>query len=905
VLKVKKVGLLYLSAILLLGVWQCSTEKNRFINRTYHNTTAHYNGYFNAREAIKEQLKNYRNGFKDNYEEVLPVIVYANENDSKNFYAVMDTSIKKCATVIKRHSMPEKKTGSYKNTEWGKWIDNNWMMIGVARFHKHEFEQAEEIFKYVTNTYPEDENYNWSRLWLANTYIEAENYNAANRVLLEIQSEIDALEAEKESKKEKGDKGVKGYSVKTVKSKKSSSSKKTEEEIKRPKLTKTFVREKKLTEAHLYVKSKEYKKGITALEEAIPLVKNKRTKARLHFVLAQLYQEEGNFVKASYNYQKVGKYNPPYEMAFYAQINQVFVSSGGNTNALRAKLIRLAKDPKNAEYLGMIYYALGELDFAEKKEEKSIDYFKLSAYNSKSNKDKSKPYIRLADIYFNNKKYVPAQSYYDSTLSVITDAHSRYREVESRNKSLTELVYHLNHIDFQDSVRYLADNFSEKDIIKKIDKIIAQKKREDEENSQQTILPSMLANNPSVVIPGGSGGVTFWAFDDNLRTQGFNDFKRNWGNRVNEDNWRRSDKSSSLNFGNTEEAEVDSTGTKLEYTVEYYLKNIPLTPEQRAYSDSLLIASYFGAGSVYKFGLRDYPEAIKMFGLLTQQFPSSDLTAAAHFNLYLIYNEQSYSPAANEQKIIILSSFPDTEYARILRDPNYLANKQKELAVAKTNYEILLNDFNQKQYGLVLEKTNGFAEKPDTLNPYMCNSLYLRASSIGYLLPNKDSVASYEKALEQVLSVCGNNATSELAQNTLDIIRKTTSEQQTQIGGGKYSYDVSAPHLFVYVHESGSGGVNPVKVALSDFSTASFSTLSLSVASAIYSQEKQLVIVKSFKNKKEAESFIGAFVANKDKLTAYNAGDNFFIISQPNYVSLYKEKDLDGYLIFYKKNYKK
>jgi hypothetical protein len=114
VLKVKKVGLLYLSAILLLGVWQCSTEKNRFINRTYHNTTAHYNGYFNAREAIKEQLKNYRNGFKDNYEEVLPVIVYANENDSKNFYAVMDTSIKKCATVIKRHSMPEKKTGATK-----------------------------------------------------------------------------------------------------------------------------------------------------------------------------------------------------------------------------------------------------------------------------------------------------------------------------------------------------------------------------------------------------------------------------------------------------------------------------------------------------------------------------------------------------------------------------------------------------------------------------------------------------------------------------------------------------------------------------------------------------------------------------------------------------------------------
>jgi tetratricopeptide (TPR) repeat protein len=906
VLSAKKIRILLLVMAVAAIVWRCSTEKNRFINRSYHNTTAHYNGYFNAREAIKEALKNYRYGFKDNYEQIIPVIVYADENDSKQFFPIMDTSIAKCATVIKRHSMPERKTGSNKNVEWGKWIDDNWMMIGIARFHKREYEEAEETFKYVATTYPSDENFHWSRLWLARTYLEDDNFNAANRVLLELQAEIE-LQEESKKKPEKDKKSkAKGYSVKKVKpSKKAKADAKKAEAEKPPAMTKKFIREKKLTEAHLYVKSKEYSKAITALEEVIPLVKHKKTKARLHFVLAQIYQDAGQYVQAVDNYRKVPRYNPPYEMAFYAQINQVFVSTGGNTNALRNKLIKLSKDTKNIEYLDIIYYALGELELKEKREEKGINYFKLSANNSKDNKQKSKAYVRLADLYFDGKKYVPAQNYYDSTLSVINDTHARFRQVEQRNKNLTELVYHLNIIHFQDSVRYLVDNFSEKEIIRKIEKIIAEKKREDDEKKQQQATPVMIANNPGVAIPGGTGGAVFWAFDQNQRTQGYNAFRQNWGNRVNEDNWRRSDKTSVMKFGEEGEEEVDSTGTKLEYTVDFYLKNIPLTAEQKAISDSLLISAYYGAGTVYKQGLRDYPEAIKMFEKLTQKYPNSQLTAVGHFNLYLIYKEQNNSSGAEQQKNIIINYFPDSEYAKILSDPNYLKNKEKLLAKAKDDYLELLNEFNKTNYLYVVENTEFLLDKPDTTSPFVCPSLLLRASSVGYLRPHQDSIKAYEQALDFVVSTCGNDPTVELAQNTLDIIRKTSSEKQTQIGGGKYNYDASATHFFVYLHETTDGAVNPVKIAFSDFTMASFSPLQLTVASAIYSQEKQLIIVKTFKSKKEADSFLSAFVANKDKLIAYNKGDNFFIISQKNYLTFYKEKDLDSYMVFYKKNYKK
>ena len=903
---------LYGISVTLIGIalWQCSTDKNRFVNRAYHNTTAHYNGYFNAREAIKEALKSFRYSYKENYEAILPVVLYPNEEESKAMLAVMDTSISKCATVIKRHSMPEKKTGSKQGEEWGRWIDNNWLMIGVAHFHKKEFDRANEIFKYIENTYPEDENYHWSRLWTAKTHIENEDFNAANRVLLSLQTEIDEQLTEKEKKKEdKENKSKKsGYSVKKVKpTKKSASNPFGTEEVQHSKFSKQFMLEKKITESHLYVKSKDYKKATKSLEETIELTKNRKTKARLYFILAQIQQETGQLLAAGMSYEKVLKYTPPYEMAFYAQINQVFVSTGGNTNSLRNKLLRLSKDDKNADYLDVIYFALAELEFKENNKEKGIEYLKKSASYSKNNDKKAKAYLRLADLFYGDKKYIPSQAYYDSTLSIIKEEHDRFREVTRKNKNLKELVTHLNTIEFQDSVRHLANNFSEKDLIKKIEKMIAQKQREDEEKQKQQSAPVMLVNNPGVVIPTSGGGAAFWAFDQNLRTQGYNDFKRTWGTRVNEDNWRRSDKTSTFAaFGDEEDAGVDSTGTKLEYTVDYYLKDIPLTEEQKWRSDSLLINAYFGAGTVYKQGLNDYPEAINAFNKMAQLFPDAELTAAAHFNLYLIYKEQKKEDLAEKHRKTILNFFPETEYAKILSDPNYLANKSKELQKAKTDYELLLDNFNQKNYLFVVENTHRFATEKDTINPFYCQSIYLRATSIGYLLPNKDSVSAYEQALDYVVAQCPSEKVAELSQNTLDIIRKNTTQQITQISGVNYKYDANAQHFFIYVHESSGGSANSAKIALSDFSTNSFSTQNLNVSSAIYSQENQLVVVKTFKSKKEAESFLVAFKADKDKLKPYNQNaDNFFIISQPNYLLLYKEKDIDGYRVFYEKNYKK
>lgn len=76
---------------------------------------------------------------------------------------------------------------------------------------------------------------------------------------------------------------------------------------------------------------------------------------------------------------------------------------------------------KNTSSLGIkIFYALADLELQEFRKEQGINYLEKSASYPPSNKSqKGKTFMRLADVYFNDQEYVPAQKYYDSTLLAI------------------------------------------------------------------------------------------------------------------------------------------------------------------------------------------------------------------------------------------------------------------------------------------------------------------------------------------------------------------------------------------------------------------------------------------------------------------------------------------------------
>jgi len=45
----------------------CSQEKNTIVNRTYHNVTSHYNGFFNGRLALKDAHTAMKTSYEEDY----------------------------------------------------------------------------------------------------------------------------------------------------------------------------------------------------------------------------------------------------------------------------------------------------------------------------------------------------------------------------------------------------------------------------------------------------------------------------------------------------------------------------------------------------------------------------------------------------------------------------------------------------------------------------------------------------------------------------------------------------------------------------------------------------------------------------------------------------------------------
>ena len=306
---------------------------------------------------------------KDNYLEMLPVYVLPDEEAQKALYPQMDEIIDKCSTVIDRHSMEIKKK------EYNKWIDDNFLLIGIANYYKGKYATAQEMFSYCAKKYKGEDSRFDAALWLARTYIEQKQYNRAVTVLSAI---------ERDTGKD------------------------------RPK---DFLAKFETVYSDLFLRQERYQDALPHLEDAARLTTDKQKKARITFILGQTYKQLSNSRKAIDAYIEVVKLRPDYEMEFYAKISQALAYDRRlDPQKILDMLWAMAKDEKNAEYYDQIYYALAEIEIENQNIEKGIEHLKTSAAKSISNpRQKGQSYLRLAEIYFTDREYVLSKSYYDST----------------------------------------------------------------------------------------------------------------------------------------------------------------------------------------------------------------------------------------------------------------------------------------------------------------------------------------------------------------------------------------------------------------------------------------------------------------------------------------------------------
>ncbi len=877
---------------LLFLLWGCNPAKNTPINRFYHSTTAQYNGYFNANLLLDQAITGYRKNVKEDFYTLIPIELYPNEEDVKNLYPAIDTAIVKCTKVISDHSMPGAAKPSAKKEENNSFIDENWTTIGKASYMRRDYNVAMKNFLFIKKFYSNDPSNYVGELWMAKTNIALKKYTEAGFNLDILEK---ALEAEAERGKENK---FKAFAAKLKQSKKQRKKAKEEEIAKFPK---KILFDYYKTCAELALAKGDKEKAIENLEKSIKATKKKPERARVYFVIAQLQEGMGNTQAAKQNYSNVLKNNAPFPMEFSARLKRAFLGADAK---LIKELYKMLRDAKNAEFKDQIYYALAQIDLQKGDEPAAFVNLTASAfYSTSNNRQKAMAYEQMANLKFKVRDYIPAQKYYDSCVSVMPDTYPNFEGIKNKADKLKDLVKNVEIAIFEDSVQRIA-RMDESDRISYLDDVSKKlKDREAERKKREAEKLAALQKNENAFNQNQSGNK--WYFRNaKTRAEGLDEFKKQWGTRENQDDWRRSDKVVIVDFTGSDSTSDENTSAIPvpidvdPYSQETLLADIPLTDSAMSASKERLVKALYSAGLIYKDQLKEDELASKQFLSVMDVNYETDYKLMSAFQLYKM-NEKSNPDAANIHKNFILNYYPNSDYANYLRDPDYFIKKKEIDARAERDYVQALDRYrNGLYYPALSTATNVIRDEPS--NEFRAKYLLLKAMCQGKLNEDKKTLIP---TLNQLITEFPSTIEAEKAQQMLDIIYNGYSKNQPVDFSPKsiYKYDDKA-RLYVLVFLDSNTNSSLAKTRIVDFNKEYFSRDKLKVSSKIYGENQSIVLIDDFETELKATKYQRIYKSTrKHLLDLQNA--KVIIISQENLRILFQTQKLEDYDNFYDEYY--
>jgi len=867
---------------LLLVMVSCSTKKNSFTRRIYHNLTSHYNVYWNGKEALIQAEKELKESINDNYNLIIPMFNYGTETESKSVTPLLDRAIEKGSKTILKHSM------RFSGKEYVRWIDDAYLLIGKSYFYKHDYYSARRSFSFVMREYEDNPIKYDAMLWLARTYIEMEQYEKSEPLLNLIQMEMN---------------------------------------VGQDKISVDVYRDFALVYADHFIKQERYTAAIDYLYDGINATGKKDDKTRAKFILAQIYQMEGDLDEASQLYAEVIRRNPKYDMAFQAKINmaRAYEADNGDSKTIVKYLNRMLRDDKNKEYLDQIYYALAEVAFKDNNDTLGIQYLTLSVARSVNNNyQKSTSSLELADIYFAVPEYELSQAYYDTAVNFLPEDYPDYEEIRNKADKLSELVSNLQLIALEDSLQMLAF-MSEEERFAIIDKIITDLVEEEQRRIEAQELEQNLASfdqGPSGFTGGQPiGGAKWYFYNTNTLSSGYSEFVRKWGSRKLEDLWRLKDKQV-ISF--TPDEVIDETLDSLAmagdtlgikaldpHNREYYLKDIPFSEEALEQSDKVIAEAYYNLGLIYAEGLNNPMKSIESYETLLERFPDDPNKLRVYYLLYRMFLDINDVARSEYYKNLIINDYPDSDYAKIILDPDYFKNMEDQQSELTELYSKTYLAFERGQYFTVIGNSDQamrmYGDSADLIPKF----LYLKALSVGKV----DVVDSLAVILKTIISDYPGSEVSPMAQDLLNYIAKDRPDLSTVPGSNSseppelvspYTYDPEGTHLYLLVVKRQAIKLSAMKVRISDHNKRYFSLRELTINSVLLDDLRYMITVGNFEDAEDALNYYNVITGDPYVFGELGSGNyTETVISMKNYPIFYREKDADLYKRFFEVNYLK
>ena len=897
------------AALLLFVAAGCSTSKAKWANIRYHNLTAHYNVWWNGNESLKEGVKELDKKVNDDYTQILPAYKLGTTVEAMSVKPKMDRAIEKGVKGIRKHSI------FVHGKEHVPYIRKCYMLTAYGTFYEHDYVSAENTSRMVSSQFAGTTEGDEAKILAARCLTADKQYMVAEQ-------ELDQL---------------------VLKLKEGALSKKVE--------TKLYM-----AMVECLLPQERYKKAVEYIKLALASTKNRETKARLNFIMAQIYHKLNKKPTATKYYQQSIKYTEQYVMEFNARLNIASCADLEHTDLpkLERQLNRMLKESKNEEYRDQIYYAMGEMYMGVKNAKKACDSYRQSVVVSTTNQpQKAKSALRLGEVLYEvYENYDLAQCYYDTAMHIIPRDYPHYNEIKARYDVLSALVSYTRVISRNDSLIAVSEMpRAERDAL--IRKKIEELKKQEEEAKERELL-AQIASDTKAAQNTLNGDWYF--YNHNTLQKGKETFRQRWGLRALEDYWFLSKKGLlGMNMLAMEEAEEneeadadDSDTTAAEqparsriadpndpHNAAYYLKDIPTTMEQKDSMRAETAVALLNAGYIYYDGIGNVPKALECYLRMAGDYPENDEIVQAFYMLYRIYTKQGNTPQANYYRDMILMGFPDSDYANLIRDDEYYKEIIHREQRVKDDYEAIYTLFRKRRYNEVVNQAS-VARETYADDPMLAKFNYWEAMSHARLGDKEKAIAGFEGI---IAASAKTDSIVPLAQMQLKYLKgdayveepavadETITPDEEAAAAGRtprtlqpeqqapeeqlpaealyFRYKETLQHYVIILVNDKKIRATEFQYRVADFNAQYYSNAGYKVNALMFTDSTQMVTIHRFKNANEAMLYYTHLQQPESPLNEFNSDYyEIFPISTQNYTTFYNRKNVEAYRLFFKKYYK-
>jgi hypothetical protein len=656
-------------------------KKLKSAKRFFQNLTTHYNYFFNASNKLNEVISRAKMLHKDDYSELLDFYNYSLEITQQDKMQ-LDSVIYKARTGIVMHDLRND------------WIDNLYMLWGASYFFENQLDSAALMFQFINYSFADKEKdgyyrYIGSRMDGNNalSISTQEKTTLPKRLLSTEPSRNDAFIWQIRTLTELKNYTEAGSLIATLKND--------------PNFPERLHPALEEMQAYWFYKQGFSDSAAFHLVKALDRAENKQEKARWEYLAAQMFERTHHDEMATEYFNKALSHTTDPVLDIYSRLNLVRLNKDGGENFVDKNidvLIQMARKDRYEEYRDIIYTMAAQMEISRNHfEAAQALLIKASKYNNGNIASRNRAFLQIADLSYEQKKYLQAAGFYDSIKADGMDMELATR-VQTRKGSLSKIVLHSNIIAREDSLQHLA-SLSEEERTALIKKKVRQLRKEKGLTEENTTLNggrdnSNQARPPDDLFPTQPKGEWYF-YNATLKTQGAAQFKQNWGNRPNVDNWRRfSDVSNQLlaklpdnTRGNNGVLNPETSEETPDFAT---LQNhIPLTPEALATSNSYIKNSLAELGRAYINDVEDYPAAIATLEELRKRFPDYQKTDEVLFQLYYASEKSGDKARAAQYKKQLTDQFGTSRFNTIVttgKDPEAASSVSPE---ATKDYEAI------------------------------------------------------------------------------------------------------------------------------------------------------------------------------------------------------------------------